>query len=287
MQRVGRRLRELPVSAWIALAFLSFVLALSIGVPQLPSFDPFSQDLGAAKQGPLFTNREGTTFLLGTDAFGRDLLSRLALAGRISLLMAASAVAISLVIGTTLGLIAGYRGGRWDALISTACDIQLSVPRFVLLIAVIALFGSSLTNLAITLGLTGWVAYARVTRSQTMSIREREYVQAARLIGATPRRILTKHILPNQFVATVILASFDIGQVMIVEASLSFIGLGVQPPLPAWGSMVREGEAYLRSTPHLMILPGLAIFMVVAGVNFLTQQFTSERSRMGMPVSTS
>lgn len=279
-------LREFPASAWLAAAFLLLVLALSVFYPLLPGYDPFTQDLGSGKQLPFFRDAAGKAFPLGTDAFGRDLLSRLALAGRISLLIAGSAVAVSLMIGTTLGLIAGYLGGPWDAVISTACDIQLSVPRFILLIAVIALFGPTLTNLALTLGLTGWVAYARVTRSQTMSIREREFVQAARLIGATSRRILVKHILPNQFVPTVILASFEIGQVMIVEASLSFVGLGVQPPLPAWGSMVREGEAYLRSTPHLMILPGLAIFMVVAGVSFLTQQFTSERSAVRLPATT-
>lgn len=273
------RLGRSSTAARVAIMLFGAILVLIVLIPQLPGSDPYTQDLGAAIRPPSFTDPAGVAHILGTDALGRDLLSRLGLAGRVSFFIAGSAVLLSLVVGTTLGLIAGYVGGIWDAVISAASDIQLSLPRFLLLISVIALFGPTLPNLALTLGLTGWVAYARVARSQTMSLRAREFVDAARVIGASPARILLRHILPNELAPTLILASFDVGQVIILEASLSYIGLGVQPPLPAWGSMVHDGEAYLRTSPLLMVIPGLAIFFAVAGVNLLTQQFTSETSR--------
>ncbi len=264
-------------SAAIGVGLLLVIVLGSVVIPLLPSGDPYTQELAARAKPPLYVGRSGQTHLLGTDSLGRDLLSRLALAGRISLLLAGSAVAVSTVIGTALGLTAGYVGGRVENAIMALADIQLSIPRILLVIGVVAVVGPSLTNLALTLGVTSWVGYARVVRAETLSLREREFVLAARGLGLSARRIMARHVLPNVVPSVLILASFEIGQMVVLEASLSFLGLGVQPPLPAWGSMINEGQAFLRSSPWMMIFPGLAIFMVVAGVNSLTQSFTSER----------
>lgn len=273
--RILGRLR-VPSTA-IGLGLLLLIVLGSVVIPLLPSGDPYTQNLAARAKPPLYLGRSGQTHLLGTDSLGRDLLSRLALAGRISLLLAGSAVAVSTIIGTALGLTAGYIGGRVENAIMALADIQLSIPRILLVIGVVAVVGPSLTNLALTLGVTSWVGYARVVRAETLSLREREFVLAARGLGLSPQRIMARHVLPNVVPSVLILASFEIGQMVVLEASLSFLGLGVQPPLPAWGSMINEGQAFLRSSPWMMILPGLAIFMVVAGVNLLTQSFTSER----------
>ena len=271
----------LSPSMAVAVAALTVLLIVSAVYPLLPVSDAYTQNL-ALRTRPLLTlGPDGTLHLLGTDSLGRDLLSRVALAGRISLLLAAGAVVVSMILGTALGLAAGYVGGRLDNAIMSLADIQLAVPRIMIIIAVVAVVGPSLTNLAIILGVTSWVGYARVVRAQTFSLREREFVQAARALGATPTRIMLRHILPNAFPAVLILSSFELGQMVVLEASLSYLGLGVQPPLPAWGSMIYDGQAFLRTHPHLTILPGVAIFTIVAGVNFLTQAFTSERLVIG------
>jgi peptide/nickel transport system permease protein len=268
---------RLSGSALIAATLLTVLVLASIGLPLLPITDPYTQNLADRTQAPLSVSRTGQLHVLGTDALGRDLLSRLAVAGRTSLVLALSAVLVSLAIGTLLGLLAGYAGGTTDNLLMGLADIQLSIPRILLVIAVVAVVGPSLTNLALVLGVTSWVGYARLIRAQTLALREREFVLAARGLGAAPGWLMLRHILPNAFPPALILASFEIGQMVTLEASLSFLGLGIQPPLPAWGSMINEGQPFLRSFPWLMILPGVAIFIVVAGVNFLTQSFTGER----------
>jgi peptide/nickel transport system permease protein len=264
---------SMAVAALMLLAVVAFVVA----IPLVGTYDPYSQNLGARTLPPLSSGRDGRLYLLGTDSLGRDLMSRLALAGRVSLLLAVGAVVVSMVIGVGLGLTAGYFGGRVENAIMGLADIQLSIPRILLVIAVVAVVGPSLANLALVLGITSWVGYARVVRAETLSLRERDFVQAAGALGATPGRIMLRHVLPNTLPSALILGSLELGQIVTLEASLSFLGLGVQPPLPAWGSMIQEGQAFLRSFPLLTILPGLAIFMVVGGVNFVTQAFTSER----------
>lgn len=264
-------------STRVAAAALAVVVLVSAVYPLLPVSDAYTQNLHLRTSPLLTVGPDGTLHLLGTDALGRDVLSRIALAGRISLLLAAGAVAVSMIIGVALGLAAGYSGGRLDNAIMSLADIQLAVPRIMVIIAVVAVVGPSLTNLAVTLGVTSWVGYARVVRAQTLSLREREFVHAARSLGATSARIMLRHILPNAFPAVVILSSFEFGQMVVLEASLSYLGLGIQPPLPAWGSMIYGGQAFLRTEPLLTILPGMAIFIVVAGVSFLTQAFTAER----------
>jgi peptide/nickel transport system permease protein len=269
-------------STTLATALLAVVVLGSLVVPLLPWIDAYTQHLADRTQPPMSVFGTSQMHVLGTDALGRDLLGRLALAGRTSLLLALSAVAVSLAIGTTLGLLAGYAGGATDNLIMGLADIQLSVPRILLLIAVVAVVGPSLINLALVLGFTSWVGYARLIRAQTLTLREREFVLAARGLGASPEVLMLRHILPNAFPPLLILSSFEIGQMVTLEASLSFLGLGVQAPLPAWGSMINEGQPFLRSFPWLMILPGAAIFVVVGGVNFLTQSLTGERRADGI-----
>lgn len=259
----------------VATFLLIAILLTIVVVPLLPAYDPYSQSLAARVLPPLSTS-EARFHLLGTDSLGRDLLSRLALAGRISLYIGVAAASVSMVIGTLLGLVAGFFGGRVESAIMGLADLQLSIPRVLLLIAVVAVVGAEVGTLIILLGVTSWVAYGRVARAMTLSLREREFVLAATAIGASATWNLRKHVLPNIASQMIIIGSFELGQMIMLEASLSYLGLGVQPPIPSWGLMINEGQNYMRPAWWLPVLPGLAIFMLVAGVQFLTQLFTSE-----------
>lgn len=255
---------------------LLIMAVLVIVIPLLPGYDPYTQDLGATLLPMGGTSFDGKTFLLGTDTLGRDLLSRLALAGQVSTLIGLGAVAVSLVIGVTLGLIAGYFRGPVEAVIMGLADLQLSIPRVLLLIAVTAIIGPSVFNLAILLGLTSWVAYGRVARGMTLSLREREFILSARVQGASATWNIRQHLLPNVLPQMLIVGSYEFGMIVVLEASLSYLGLGVQPPLPSWGMMVSEGQNYLSLAPHLAMLPSIALFVLVAGFQFLSQAFTKE-----------
>jgi len=257
-------------------ALLLVMAILVILIPLLPGYDPYTQDLGATLLPMGGTSFDGKTFLLGTDTLGRDLLSRLALAGEVSTLIGLGAVAVSLVMGVTLGLIAGYFRGPVEAVIMGLADLQLSIPRVLLLIAVTAIVGPSVFNLAILLGLTSWVAYGRVARGMTLSLREREFILSARVQGASATWNIRQHLLPNVLPQMLIVGSYEFGMIIVLEASLSYLGLGVQPPLPSWGMMVSEGQNYLSLAPHLAMLPSIALFILVAGFQFLSQAFTKE-----------
>jgi peptide/nickel transport system permease protein len=267
---------RISLSQATAGALLLIVAILVIGIPLTPFYDPYSQDLGATLLPLGGTSFDGSFYLLGTDTLGRDLLSRLALAGQVSALIGLGAVAVSLVIGVTLGLIAGYFRGPTEAIIMGLADLQLSIPRVLLLIAVTAIIGPSIVNLAILLGLTSWVAYGRVARGMTLSLREREFILSARVQGATATWNIRKHLLPNVLPQMLIVGSYEFGMIIVLEASLSYLGLGVQPPLPSWGMMVSEGQNYLALAPHLAMLPSIALFILVAGFQFLSQAFTKE-----------
>ncbi len=255
---------------------LLIMAVLVIVIPLLPGYDPYTQDLGATLLPIGGTSFDGKYFILGTDTLGRDLLSRLALAGQVSTLIGLGAVAVSLVIGVTLGLIAGYFRGPVEAVIMGLADLQLSIPRVLLLIAVTAIIGPSVFNLAILLGLTSWVAYGRVARGMTLSLREREFILSARVQGASATWNIRQHLLPNVLPQMLIVGSYEFGMIVVLEASLSYLGLGVQPPLPSWGMMVSEGQNYLSLAPHLAMLPSIALFILVAGFQFLSQAFTKE-----------
>ncbi len=258
-------------------ALLTFgILILVVAVPFLPNYDPYSQNLASGLLPPGAASLEGQMYLLGSDTLGRDVLSRLALAGRISLFIGFSAVLLSLVIGVFLGLIAGFFRGWTENIIMGIADLQLSIPRVLLLIAVAAILGTGIFKLAILLGVTSWVVYGRVARAMALSLREREFVLSAITQGATAAWNIRKHLLPNVLPQMLIVGSYELGQIIVLEASLSYLGLGVQPPLSSWGLMVSDGQTYLEIDPWLSVLPSIALFMLVAGVQILSQSFTAE-----------
>ncbi|MGC1893768.1 MAG: ABC transporter permease [Pseudolabrys sp.] len=269
-------MRHISFTTWLAIAMLVTVFLLITIVPWLPGYAPYTQDLASSLLPPFDRLDNGQISIFGTDKLGRDILSRLALAGRVSLFIGLSAVAVSMVIGVILGLVAGYFRGWTETIIMGFADLQLSVPRVLLLIAVTAILGSTVFNLTILLGLTSWVAYGRVARALSLSLREREFVLSAITQGATPAWNIRKHLLPNVLPQMVIVGSFELGQIIVLEAALSYLGLGIQPPLPSWGLMISEGQSYLQINPWLTVIPGLALFMLVAGVQFLTRSLTTE-----------
>ena len=276
---VLRRLREgASYSMVLAATLLIGILLFSILVPFLPEYAPYTQNLAAGLAMP-FEVIDGRMHLLGTDSLGRDLLSRLALAGRVSLIIGLTAVGISMVIGIVLGLLAGFFRGVTENVIMGLADLQLSIPRVLLLIAVTAVIGPSVFNLTMLLGITSWVAYGRVARAMALSLREREFVLSATTQGASPLWNIRKHLLPNVMPQMLIVGSFELGQIIVLEASLSYLGLGIQPPLPSWGLMISEGQEYLELDPWIAVFPGIAIFMLVTGVQFLSQYFTPERKQ--------
>ncbi len=272
--------RRATLTTRIALVLLGCVFLLILIVPLLPSYDPYTQDLASSLLPPFERLDDGRLSILGTDALGRDVLSRLALAGLVSLSIACSAVIVSLALGTVLGLMAGYFGGWIESAIMGLADLQLSIPRILLLIAVTALLGTNPVKLSLLLGLTGWVVYGRVARALALSLRQREFVLSAITQGATPGWNIRRHLLPNVLPQVVIVGSFDLGQIIILEASLSYLGLGVQAPLPSWGLMISEGQSYLELNPWLAIFPGIALFMLIASVQLLTQSLTSEGTQV-------
>ena len=267
---------KFTVSTTIALLLLFGILVLVVVVPFLPGYDPYIQDLASSLLPPGELSLDGRMYLLGSDTLGRDVLSRLALAGRISLFIGLSAVLLSLVIGVFLGLVAGFFRGWIENVIMGVADLQLSIPRVLLLIAVAAILGTGVLKLAIVLGVTSWVVYGRVARAMALSLREREFVLSATTQGATAAWNIRKHLLPNVAPQMLIVGSYELGQIIVLEAALSYLGLGVQPPLPSWGLMVSEGQTYLELDPWLSVLPSIALFMLIAGVQILSQSFTAE-----------
>ena len=209
------------------------------------------------------------------------MVSRLALAGQVSILIGAGAVILSLVLGVGLGLVAGYFGGAAESVIMGFADLQLSIPRILLLIAVTAVLGPGEVKLCLLLGATSWVSYGRVARAMALTLRHREFVLAAITQGATASWTIRKHLLPNVAPQMLIVASYEFGQIVLLEASLSYLGLGVQPPLPSWGAMVAEGQTYLALAPSMSILPSLALFVLIAGLQILSQAFTAENDALG------
>lgn len=260
----------------LAVILLATVLLGVVVVPFLPFYEPMAQDLGLRRLRPF----EDPAHLLGADPLGRDMLSRLALAVRVSLLVAVPAVLLNLVIGVILGLPAGYFGGRFDAGVSAVSEIQLAVPVMLLLIALVSAVGPSITILVVTIGVWNWTGYGRVARASAMKLRELEFVWAPRTQGASNTWIIRKHLLPNLVPQLVVLLPFDIGAVVLLEAALSYVGLGVQAPMPTLGGMIQQGQPHLRTHPHLTLLPGLVLFAVVAGLQFLSQRYV-ERGTAG------
>jgi peptide/nickel transport system permease protein len=247
--------------AGAAIVCVAVLMAL-IG-PAIAGVDPAFQNLPLRLEGP------SPAHWFGLDELGRDILARLLAGARISLLVGAVVVGISATVGTVLGSVAGYYGGIVDDAVSRVSDILMAFPGLLLAIAVVAVLGPSLTNVVLALTLIGWVGYARLVRGQVLRVRELEYVQAARALGAAAPRILARHIVPATLPALIVQATLGMGGAILAEASLSFLGLGVQPPTPSWGTMLNYGRSHLLDAPHLTIFPGLAIAVLVLGFNFL------------------
>jgi len=257
-----------PLVAMVLLIFFSFI---GLFGPQLAPKDPNRQNLILRLMEPMQINEEGVIeFPLGTDALGRDVLSRLLHGARISLWVGLAAVIVGGLTGTVLGLVSGYMGGITDDIIMRLADIQLAFPFILLAIMVLVVLGSGVLNLIIVLGIGQWVIYARIARGEAISQREQEYVEAARSSGMRGIGIMFHHILPNILAPLIVIATFNVASVILAEASLSFLGLGVPPDIPTWGAMLAESrEQLLSGNWWLALFPGLAIMLVVLSLNIL------------------
>jgi peptide/nickel transport system permease protein len=249
--------------ALIAVILLVLLVLAAIVGPSLVSYAPDAIDLDSLRQPP------GTAHLLGTDSKGRDILSRVVSGARISLSVGILASALSLCIGIFFGLIAGYFGGKVDAFFSQVFDIFLAFPSLLLAIGISAVMPPGLTSAMLAITLVGWAGFARLVRGITLSLKEQTYVEASRALGASSARILYRHILPNALPLILVAGSLRVGGFILLEAALSFLGLGVQPPTPTWGSMISLNRAYINSAPWMVIFPGLAISITVISFNIL------------------
>ncbi|QZY97602.1 ABC transporter permease [Pantoea dispersa] len=264
-RRPGRRVYG---DALIGSSLLLFVVAAALVSPWLPLPHPLSNNLLEVFLPPGSPGLQGTHWL-GTDQLGRDLLSRILAGTRLSLLVVVLSALTGALLGTALGMIAGYAGGWVDALIMRLIDIQLAVPFILLILLVIALMGASLTNIIIIMGGTSWAIYARVARAKTLELRELEFVQAVRAMGFSPIRVLVRHILPNLFTPLIVLLTLDIPRLIVLEASVGFLGMGIQPPTPTLGNLIGEGRSYMLLSQWLVLYPGLVIAALVIGCNLL------------------
>lgn len=255
----------------LALVFLGVFAFAAVFADQLAPKDPNRQNLILRLQPPMTPNEDGVIeFPLGTDGLGRDVLSRLIYGARVSLLVGVAAVILGGLVGTLFGLTAGYRGGRTDDFIMRLADIQLAFPFILLAIMVLVVLGSGILNLVIVLGIGQWVTYARISRGETISQKQKEYVEAARSVGVRSHRIVSRAILPNILASLIVIASFNVASVILAEAALSFLGLGVPPDVPTWGGMLAESrDQLLGGFWWLAVFPGLAIMLTVLSLNIL------------------
>ena len=249
--------------ALLALLMVVVLVMTALAGPLLVSHDPLAVDLDNSRQPP------SRAHLLGTDNIGRDILSRIVAGTRISLGVGIAASLFSLCIGTFFGLIAGYFGGRTDLLLSQAFDIFLAFPSLILAIGISAIMPPGLFSAMLAITLVSWAGFARLVRGLTLSLKEQTYVEASRAIGAKTGRILFRHILPNALPLLLVAGSLRVGGFILLEASLSFLGLGVQPPTPTWGSMISLSRSFINSAPWMVVFPGLAISITVISFNIL------------------
>ncbi len=267
-----RALRIMVASKWplLAVAFLFFASVAAAFGPVLSPFDPNRQNLVLRLADPMAVGPDGSLFWLGSDALGRDVLSRLLYGARVSLLVGFAAIAVGGGIGIVAGLLSGYFGGWVDDLIMRVGDIQLAFPFILLAILFLVVLGSGVGNLILVLGVGQWVTYARIVRADTLSLREKEFVEAARALGDSTVSIIFRTILPNILAPLTVIASFNVASVILSEAALSFLGLGVPPSVPTWGSMLAESRDTLVANKWwLAVFPGVAIMLTVLSFNIL------------------
>jgi peptide/nickel transport system permease protein len=253
----------------IGLVIVGIIAAAALFGNALIPQDPFAQDLGKRLVPPLWMEGSRADHLLGTDQLGRDYLARLVYGARISLMIGILTVITSGLIGTTLGVLGGYFGGRVDDCVLFAITCRLSIPVVLVALAVVGLMGSSLTLVALTLGLLLWDRFAVVARSTTMQVRSLDYVSAAWCAGASTRHVLTREILPNIASHLAVVATLEMALAILLEAALSFLGLGVPPPLPSWGLMIAEGKDYMFFSAWVIMIPGAALFTLILGINLV------------------
>jgi len=255
--------------AVFGLTVLAVMAGAALLAPQIAPWDPARQMLVKRLRPPAWEARGLREHPLGTDHLGRDILSRIVYGGRISLGVGLSAVTLSALIGVTLGLLAGFHGGRVDAVIMRIADVFLSIPYILLAMGVVFALGPSLFNVILVMAVTRWVQFARIVRADVLSIREREFVSGARARGNRSLRLLLRHVLPNALTPIIVVATLELAFMIIYESALSFLGLGVQPPTPTWGWMLADGRNYIATAWWLATFPGLAIMLTVLAVNLL------------------
>jgi len=267
-QATWRRLARLRWGVGAA-GVLLLIIATAVFAPFIAPYDPLTVDIRHRLSPPAWMEHGTAEHLLGTDQVGRDLLARMIYGGRVSLVVGVASVIISATIGVLFGLGAGYFGGNTDWTIMTVINVMLTFPFVLLALAVIAVLGPSLPNMIFVLGVAGWPIYARVVRAETLAIREREFVLAGRALGMSHPRLIFRQILPNLMSTIVVIATLQVAQVIILESFLSFLGLGVQPPTPAWGNMLGEGRLYMLNSWWIATFPGLAIFLTTLVINLM------------------
>jgi len=265
----ARPRRRVSFRAVFGLGVLLVMGGSAVLAPQLAPWDPTRQMLLKRLRPPMWQERGLREHPLGTDHLGRDILSRILHGGRISLGVGLTAVTLSALIGVTLGLAAGFFGGRADTLIMRLVDVFLAIPYILLAMGVVFALGPSLLNVILVMGCTRWVQFARIVRADVLSIREREFVAGARARGNRPLRLLLRHVLPNALTPIIVVATLELAFMIIYESALSFLGLGVQPPTPTWGWMLSDGRNYVATAWWLATFPGLAIMLTVLAVNLL------------------
>ncbi len=264
--KLGKVYKRIPKAAALIILLLLFCAFFS---PLIAPYDPIKQNLAYALKPPFWQKGGSTTHILGTDNLGRDVLSRIIYGARISTVVGFAAVLFSGTLGTLLGIIAGYFGGKIDTVIMRFTDTMLSLPLILVNIAIVGAIGPSLTNVILVLAVTQWVGYTRVVRYETMSLSKSEFIEMAVISGARWWRILSVHVLPNVLNSAVVLATLDVGKMIVFEATMSFLGLGVKPPTPTWGGMLADGRVYLTFAWWIATFPGVAIAVTVLGGNLL------------------
>ncbi len=267
-RKILRKLRE-NKGAMFGLVMVLAVVISAIFAPYLSPHDPILQDVEKRLLPPVGQTGTDPHYLLGTDHLGRDIVSRLIYGARISIVVSVSAVAFSAILGTLIGLLSGFYGGNVDNIFMRIADVQLAFPFILLAIAIIAVLGPNLQNIIIVMGITGWVIYARVVRAEVLSLREKEFITSVRALGGSNGRIIFKHLLPNVVAPIIVIITLEMARMIIMEAALSFLGLGIQPPTPTWGGMLADGRVYLATSWWLATFPGLVIMLAVLGINLL------------------
>jgi peptide/nickel transport system permease protein len=266
--RAWRKLVRNPGAIAGALILLTVIVA-AVAAPYVAPHDPARQSLIRRFTPPLWVQGGNSAYPLGTDQVGRDILSRIIYAARISLIVGISAVMVSLVVGVTLGLLSGFLRGKVDAVIMTVVDVTLSFPQLLIALAFVAALGPSLLTIIVVLGLTGWERYTRVVRAEVLALREKDFVEAARAMGASSTRMVLRHLLPNTFSSIIVMSTLQVAQAILQEAALSFLGVGTGSAHPTWGQMIALGRDFVSVAWWLATFPGLAILLTVLAINLV------------------